>query len=131
MVMKCANPRCAKPFGYQFVGRVFRLRLRPGSAGGAPVDVVQYFWLCASCSSSFTLVFDERRGVSLVRFNDASGYETTSMLIFAITGAQAGNRTVDPIDNAHESDLGLNLSNAQEAHRGRKRTLTRKTRSRR
>ena len=85
MVIRCVNPKCSRPFKYRYVGRVFRLRLYGTGRRGAPQDRetrVEYFWLCASCSSVFTLIFDERRGVSLAPFGDTRDRKRSVTLIF-------------------------------------------------
>lgn len=130
MVMKCANPQCFRAFRHQYVGRIFRLRLWP--ADGLHVDPIRYFWLCASCSSAFTLIFHERRGVSLAPLHEAGKRETKSNLIFDITAAHSRKRDAARICNEHESRMGTALSDAEEeVHHARKRIPTRKARSRR
>jgi len=99
MVIRCANPKCSLPFKYRYVGRVFRLRLYGTGRHGAPQDRetrVEYFWLCASCSSVFTLIFDERRGVSLAPFGDTRDRKRSVTLIFDISTRRPHDYALDP-----------------------------------
>jgi hypothetical protein len=132
MVVTCANPQCSRSLEHRYEGRVFRLRLWPGRSYGVPDYLIRYFRLCASCSSAFTLVFDQRRGVSLAPLHDADASERKSSLIFDIAVARFPKRDTGWIGNEHEPSLGTALSAAQEEmHHGRKRITRRKTRSRR
>ena len=68
---KCANPACAAAFHWLAGGRFFRFR--PGSleltskdqtaeaAEAAPM--AKHYWLCDRCSQTYTLHYDEERGV--------------------------------------------------------------------
>jgi len=99
MVIRCANPKCSLPFKYLYVGRVFRLRLYGTGRHGAPQDRetrVEYFWLCASCSSVFTLIFDERRGVSLAPFGGTRDRKRNVTLIFDISTLRPQDHALDP-----------------------------------
>ena len=99
MVIRCANPKCSLHFKYQYVGRVFRLRLYGRGRYRAPQDGatrVEYFWLCASCSSAFTLIFDERRGVSLAPFGDTRDRKRSVTLIFDISTLHPNDHAIDP-----------------------------------
>jgi hypothetical protein len=113
-----------------YEGRIFRLKLWPGGAYGVPDYLVRYFWLCVSCSSVFTLVFDERRGVSLARLADADDRKTKSKLLFEITAAHFRKHDTGRIGNEPESRMGTELNGIEEVHHGRKTIITRKTRSR-
>jgi hypothetical protein len=87
MVTNCANPKCSLPFKYQHEGTLFRLMLQPTTERGAPhgrETRVEYFWLCPPCSSAFTLIFDERRGVSLAPFGDTRDHKSSLNLILDI-----------------------------------------------
>ena len=132
IVMECVNPQCSRASRDRYAGRIFRLRLWPVGTYGVPDYRVRYFWLCAACSSAFTLIFDQRRGVSLAPLNDAGHGCTNTHLIFDIAAAYNDNRDRGRIGIKHEPGVGTELNNVEEeAHRGRKRTVTRKTRSRR
>jgi hypothetical protein len=61
MIPKCANPACASTFDYRY-GRVFRF-LKRTTDGDGPV---QHFWLCEECSRSYSLEYDEQRGVAII-----------------------------------------------------------------
>jgi hypothetical protein len=74
MTSHCANPDCSIPLQYLRDGRLFQFEIRPESPVNAhPRGVVlerrrsprsvSHFWLCGSCSSAFTLVFDTLKGV--------------------------------------------------------------------
>jgi len=129
--MKCANPKCSRASSPRYEGRIFRLRLWRAGANGVPDCLVRYFWLCVSCTTAFTLVFDERCGVSLARLNDANDPGKKSELLFAITTAHLRKHETGWIGNEHESRLGTELKDTEEVHHGRKTIITRKARSRR
>jgi hypothetical protein len=76
MVSKCANPNCAATFRYFHVGKLFRTesssRLERRRSMGEDEEVsrrrlrrVEFHWLCESCASKMTLVFDQHAGVSV------------------------------------------------------------------
>jgi phage terminase large subunit GpA-like protein len=96
-----------------------------------PDYLVRYFWLCVSCSSEFTMVFDERRGVSLAPLHDAADHEAESSLILEITAAHFCKHDTGQISNEHKSRMKAELNDTEEAHHGRRTIITRKTRSRR
>lgn len=129
--MKCANPQCSRSSRHQHAGRIFRLRLWPAVTHGAPDYWVRYFWLCVSCSSVFTLVFDQRYGVSLAPLHGADAGETKPSLILDLTGAHSGARATGRTGNEDYPAVGVKLSDQEEVRCGRKRILTKKTRSRR
>ena len=113
MVTNCVNPRCSQPFRYLLEGRLFRLRLYPATKAAAPGDretLVEYFWLCGSCSATFTLIFDERRGVSLAPFGNTHRQENRSTLILDITKYR-------PHDHSH--GRGRNPANPKRARQQR------------
>lgn len=65
---KCANPSCAAAFHWLAGGRFFRFRpgeLAASTKGDAAEEApaVKHYWLCESCAQSFTLTFQEDRGV--------------------------------------------------------------------
>jgi len=131
MVVTCANPECSKSLGHQYEGRVFRLRLWPAGAYGGPNYLARYFWLCVSCSSVFTLVFDQRRGVSLARLADADDSENTTNVILEIARKHFRKPDAGRTGNEHELRMGTELNGTEEVDHGRKTNINRKTRSRR
>lgn len=80
MVSKCANPGCQAPFRYFHTGKLFRVdkqigyerRRLMGSDAKKPIRHVEFYWLCDSCASKMTLIFDQASGVS-VRDHLATG----------------------------------------------------------
>ncbi|MFI5113004.1 MAG: hypothetical protein ACHP9S_09275 [Terriglobales bacterium] len=75
MLSKCANPVCTTPFHYLRDGKLFQIDT---SLGGpqmvGPLLVaepkrphrIEFFWLCAECSSTMTLAFQRGKGVVTV-----------------------------------------------------------------
>jgi hypothetical protein len=53
MISKCANPRCAKTLMRMDGGRFFGFHTKDQQAKH---KAIENFWLCASCSKSFTLL---------------------------------------------------------------------------
>jgi len=51
MIHKCANPECPKNLMRLSGGRFFGF---PTRAGG-----IEHFWLCAECSTRFTLILQQ------------------------------------------------------------------------
>lgn len=82
MLSKCANPACTRPFHYLRDGKLFQIDTslnRPQSVGpqlvaepGQP-HRVEFFWLCAGCSSTMTLAFQRGKGVVMVPLPGAVG----------------------------------------------------------
>jgi len=83
MVSNCANPACSVPLKYLRDGRLFQFEVRALSlAVSADTDQVpgkrkgcreiSHFWLCGQCASSFTLIFDQVRGVTVVPLRTAA-----------------------------------------------------------
>ena len=69
MVAKCANPSCSRSFRYLREGRLFRLEADPAfNSSDNPTFgesiVVEYCWLCDTCSASVKLRLDERGTVT-------------------------------------------------------------------
>ncbi|MGA8142476.1 MAG: hypothetical protein WB987_01130 [Candidatus Acidiferrales bacterium] len=63
MFSKCANPDCSTQFDFH-QGQFFRFHnghvdVEPGAKNHA----VQHFWLCERCCETYTLRYEERRGV--------------------------------------------------------------------
>ena len=63
MVSKCSNPVCTASFLYLHAGKLFRFDTRSEHVAAdwdapKPVKRVQFFWLCESCVTKFTLVRD-------------------------------------------------------------------------
>ena len=74
MLSKCANPSCSAPFLYLHSGKLFRVErrlpmvLEPFETEMSEKKMpqsVEYYWLCAACSSEFTLVRAQEGGVVL------------------------------------------------------------------
>jgi hypothetical protein len=72
MVSKCANPGCSASFRYFREGRLFEIEVTsnrntdPANSQRKPHRKVEYFWLCASCSTRLIVKVDEERGVITV-----------------------------------------------------------------
>jgi hypothetical protein len=60
MLSKCVNPACFANFRYLHEGKVFRLeRGGPRIEDSAAVSrSFEYFWLCGTCASFLTVVFE-------------------------------------------------------------------------
>ena len=75
MLSKCANPTCTTPFHYLRDGKLFQIDTSfgdPQMAGTLLVAEpkrphrIEFFWLCAECSSTMTLAFQRGKGVVMV-----------------------------------------------------------------
>ncbi len=72
MLSKCANPACTEPFHYLRDGKLFQIDTSvdgngPQLAVGAKrPHRIEFFWLCAKCSSTMTLAFHRGKGVVAV-----------------------------------------------------------------
>ena len=75
MLSKCANPACTTPFHYLRDGKLFQIETSVGSPQNAgpelvaepkPLHKIEFFWLCAECSSTMTLAFQRGKGVVAV-----------------------------------------------------------------
>lgn len=75
MLSKCANPACTTPFHYLREGKLFQIDTGVGSPQSAGPELVtepkhprriEFFWLCAACSSTMTLAFQRGKGVVMV-----------------------------------------------------------------
>lgn len=70
MVRKCANPECGTPFRYFREGKLFRFELSvPSTLAGVKSGRETYrriedFWLCGSCASKMTLIWEKGMGVT-------------------------------------------------------------------
>ncbi len=65
MISFCANPACRIAFDYR-QGELYRFHKAHREDEQPPnTHSVQHFWLCAGCSTEFTLVYTEERGVLL------------------------------------------------------------------
>jgi hypothetical protein len=63
MFSKCANPECPTQFDYH-QGQFFRFHNDHMEDGrDAKSHSVQHFWLCERCRETYTLQYEERRGV--------------------------------------------------------------------
>ena len=66
MLSKCMNPICSTPFRYLRDGRLFHLEIpTPGTPAGRRLE---RFWLCAACSSMFTIVLKNSAAMLQPRF---------------------------------------------------------------
>lgn len=76
MLSQCANSQCSKPFLKLREGKLFLVetdRLARAGESAAPPFVrarqkqrqVEHFWLCDSCATQWTLIYDRDRGVEL------------------------------------------------------------------
>jgi hypothetical protein len=61
MVANCANPGCTTRFKYWSQGKIFRFG--PSPTDQAVLNQEEWFWLCATCSTNFTLQCSPERGV--------------------------------------------------------------------
>jgi hypothetical protein len=67
MVSKCANPTCSATFQYRR-GKIFRFPKEPVEKGRpANTHSVQHFWLCEACFTTYSLEYDQEKGVALRR----------------------------------------------------------------
>jgi len=64
---KCANPSCPAAFQWLAGGTFFRFNRGTETTGARPAVApeVRHYWLCESCSRSYTLTFEEGRGIVL------------------------------------------------------------------
>jgi hypothetical protein len=63
MLSKCANPDCATPSDYH-QGRYFRFHNgHQESEPDVKTHCVQHFWLCERCRETYTLHYEQLRGV--------------------------------------------------------------------
>ncbi len=75
MLSQCANEQCAKPFLRLREGKLFMVETdrlaKPGDSAAAVLRArqqsrhVEHYWLCDSCASHWTLIYDRNRGVAL------------------------------------------------------------------
>jgi hypothetical protein len=76
MLQKCANPSCTAPFRSLREGKLFLAETPSQDANhsfeGARRKMPrrEHFWLCAACSTSFTLCFDIDRGMLTIPLTD-------------------------------------------------------------
>jgi hypothetical protein len=70
MVSKCANPACSETFRYLHQGKLFRFEwsLATESPAGTREGLrhMEFFWLCANCSDTMTMVYKRGSGVMAV-----------------------------------------------------------------
>lgn len=75
MLRKCANPACTVPFRSLREGKLFLAEAPPYGLDMAfdghrkKVPRREHFWLCAACSTHFTLRFDTEQGMMTVPLN--------------------------------------------------------------
>ncbi len=65
MLQKCANPACAAPFRSLREGKLFLVENHTSEVGERKLRH-EHFWLCTTCSTQFTLRFDEEGGMVTV-----------------------------------------------------------------
>jgi len=76
MLQKCANPGCTVPFRSLHEGKLFLAETIAGDneANFDPnrkrIRKREHFWLCAACSTHFTLHFDSTLGMMTVPLSD-------------------------------------------------------------
>ncbi|MCU1295873.1 MAG: hypothetical protein JWO91_151 [Acidobacteriaceae bacterium] len=73
MVSECANPECSAVFLYLGVGKLFPVEMQPAELRQSgfqcetgikkPMRRVEFFWLCDTCATRMTLIFDKNLGV--------------------------------------------------------------------
>lgn len=67
MVNHCANPHCCKPLHYLREGRIYVFEV--GGSSGLESDRktrrMEHFWLCGSCSESFSLEHSIELGIRI------------------------------------------------------------------
>lgn len=76
MIQKCANPGCNIEFRYAGRGHLFSFEIRHPTAPchdvpkviceKNPSHATIHFWLCESCSRTYSLHFTNKTGLSLV-----------------------------------------------------------------
>jgi hypothetical protein len=71
MLSKCSNPGCTAHFRYFHSGRLYRFDTRDKfesirSAIPKPAQGVEFFWLCATCATQFTVVSDAAESTRVV-----------------------------------------------------------------
>jgi hypothetical protein len=75
MLHKCANPACTVPFrsmreGKLFLAETFPSDLSAYDGNRRKLRRREHFWLCAVCSSHFTLRFDPTLGMLTVSLSE-------------------------------------------------------------
>jgi hypothetical protein len=79
MLHKCANPACSVPFRSLREGKLFLAETFPSDVSAAfdgnrrKLRRREHFWLCAACSSHFTLRFDTAQGMLTVPLSQRTG----------------------------------------------------------
>jgi len=76
MLSKCANPDCSASFHYLRDGKLFQIDMHDGGdatyagpqlvSDKKPQHRIEYFWLCAQCSTTMTLALQPGKGVVAV-----------------------------------------------------------------
>ena len=88
MIQKCANPECDAEFRYVSRGRLSSFELRhpiapcrdipPAICERKPSHAAIHFWLCENCSSTLSLHFTMKIGLSVVAVSETAGSRGTS-----------------------------------------------------
>jgi len=71
---KCANPSCAKAFGWITGGKLFRFHresrkstdVKGTDKNWTRSHSLEHFWLCERCSNIYTLQYEQGEGVKIV-----------------------------------------------------------------
>ena len=83
MFSRCANPDCGVIFDYR-QGQLFRFHKNHApDEPPANTHSVQHFWLCAACSSQYTLEYRQDRGVLIARRLEKASQKEWNRLIAA------------------------------------------------
>jgi hypothetical protein len=72
MLGKCSNPSCSALFRYLRDGRLFRLEADPIARTSKP-NKLEYFWLCAGCSTRMSLRIGDEGKVLPVMLQASDG----------------------------------------------------------
>jgi hypothetical protein len=87
MLSKCANPSCTTPFHYLRDGKLFQIDTSVSSPQSGGLELVaepnqphriEFFWLCAECSSTMTLAFQRGKGVVMVPLSPAAARQAAA-----------------------------------------------------
>ena len=77
MLYKCANPVCSRPFRRLDEGKLFQVETEyfpasevrqppPSRRGRMLRHHIERYWLCDDCALTFTLTFEQGRGISAI-----------------------------------------------------------------
>lgn len=77
MLSKCLNPACSNPFRYLRDGRIYQLEIPAPSGSTSTRRRREFFWLCAHCCSTFTVVLREGVGCAQPRLLELASGDVT------------------------------------------------------